>query len=318
MARSFSPATAEQVVVVVDAVVIHQRPTPIEFVAEFSDLSKDQAERALKLAVDLALLLENSGNYEVHSPLCRLIATPDQMKKAALLRIMLNSYEPFILFRERLVATDTPATAAQQTKIVLDLDAHREDIKDTLISLGTYSHALITEGGGHYHLYSGTSDNSLEVLADACNDATAAESRIREQLGPDAVALVSREEVILPLTNALIRARTSDPRGAVVSAGNAVESYLNALALRLTVSLSGATGINGKLDKFTTANQMPKKLAQVGKYIGNVRNAADHGTDSDVGASWAIRSSTGLEIVFVACSFIAANTAREKSKPPEI
>ena len=29
---------------------------------------------------------------------------------------------------------------------------------------------------------------------------------------------------------------------------------------------------------------MPKKLAAVGKYLGHVRNAADHGVDTEVGA----------------------------------
>ena len=318
MARPFSPATAEQVVAAVEAVAVNRQSTRVEFVADFSDLPRDQAEAALKLATDLGLLSHDAGKYSVASPLCRFVVTPNQMQKAAILRLVLESYEPFVIFRERLVATTLAATAAQQTKAALDLGAHREGIKDTLVSLGTYSHALVTEGGGRYRPEENPFENTLEVLAQACRDASAAEARIREQIGPDAATLVSREEVIVPLADALLRAKSGDPRGAVVTGGNAVESYLDALAGRLGVTLSGAAGINAKLEKFAQGNKMPKKLVQVGKYLGHLRNAADHGVDNEVGASWAIRNATGVEYVYVACSFLASSTAREKSKPPEI
>jgi len=318
MARPFSPATAEQVVAAIEAVVVNREPTRVEFVADFSDLPRDQAEAALKLATDLGFLSHEAGKYEAASPLCRFAVTPNQMQKAAVLRVLLESYEPFVIFRERLIATALAATAAQQVKVALDLTAHREGIKDTLVSLGTYSHALVTEGGGRYRPEENPSENTLAVLAQACRDAASAEARIREQLGADAAASVSREEVIVPLADALLRAKLNDSRGAVLTAGNAVESYLDAFAGRLGTSLVGAAGINAKLDRLATGNTLPKKLVQVGKFLGHVRNAADHGVDSDVGASWTIRNATGVEYVCVACSFMASTTAREKGKPPEI
>lgn len=318
MAPPFSPATAEQVVAAVEAVVVNRGATDVDFVADFSELTKDQAKAALELATDLELLSRDAGQYLAASPLCRLVVSPNQMQKAAVLRVVLESYQPFVVFRERLAATALAATAAQQTKAVLDLSAHREEIKDTLVSLGTYSQALVTEGGGRYRPEGGPSENTLEILTRACSNAASAESRIREQLGPDAAASVSRDEVIMPLADALLRAKSGDPRGAVVAGGNAVESYLEALATALGVGLTGATGINAKLDKLAAAKKLPKKLVQVGKYLGHVRNAADHGADPEIGSSWNIRDSTGVEYVFVACSFLAATTARRIGKSPEI
>lgn len=240
------------------------------------------------------------------------------MQKAAVLRLVLESYRPFVVFRERLVATGMAQTAAQQTQVVLDLDAHREEIYDTLVSLGTYSHALVTEGGGRYRPEEAAIENPIEALTQACRDAASSETRIREQLGPDASGIVSRDEVIIPLANALLRGKSGDSRGAVVAAGNAIESYLDALATRLSVALRGAPGINAKLDQFDQAGKLPKKLMYMGKYLGHIRNAADHGIDPDVNASWSIRRATGVEYVFVACSFIAAVTSRERGNPPEI
>jgi hypothetical protein len=319
MAREFFSATAEQVVAAVEAVVANTGgATKADFVAEFSDLPPDQAEAALDLGTDLGFLSKDGTKYEVASPLCRFLSTPNQMQKAAVLRVLLESYTPFVVFRQRLEATELAAQAAQQTKTLLDLDAHREEIKDTLVSLGTYSHALVTEGGGRYRPEGEPAGNPLQALLASAQDATSAEALVRKQLGAEAVGTVSRDEVIVPLADAAIRARDNDSRGAVVSAGNAVESYLDGLATRLTVNLTGATGINAKLDRLGTGNTIPKKLIQVGKYLGNIRNAADHGVDPDVGASWSIREATGVEYVLVACSFIAAATHREKGHAPEI
>lgn len=318
MAHAFSPATAEQVIAAAEAVVVNPQPTSIELVADFSDLTRYQAEAALKLAADLGFLCDKGGKYSTASPLCRFIITPNQMQKAAVMRVVLESYQPFVMFRQRLVATAIAATAAQQTKAALKLDAHREEVKDTLLSLGTYSHALVAEGGGRYRAEENPFENTLEILAKACKDAAAAEARVREQLGLIAAPVVTREEVIVPLADALIRAKSGDPRGAVVRGGNAVESYLDSLADSLNVNLHGATGINAKLEKFAQAKVLPKKLVHVGKYLGHIRNAADHGIDGDIGASWTIRNSTALEYVYVACSFVAATIARVKQMPPEI
>jgi hypothetical protein len=57
-------------------------------------------------------------------------------------------------------------------------------------------------------------------------------------------------------------------------------------------------------------------LRHIGSYLGTIRNAADHGPDPDINnASWQIRDATGLEYVFVACSFIAATLGIEKTRP---
>lgn len=322
MPQPFSAATAEQVISVVESVVVNPQFTEIDFVANFSQLPRDRAKSALELADDLSLLSLYVDSYQIASPLCRFILTPDQKQKAAVLRIILESYVPFTFFRERLIATMDAPEAARQTQIRFDLDAHREEVKDTLISLGTYSSALITEGGGHYSITKDSFSSSLETLAKACANVADAEVRIRDMLGNEAAEFSHREEVILPLASALMRANANDPRGAVVEAGNAVESFLTERATRLGVSIAGAHGINAKIDKFDNAaagaNRLPKKLVFMGKYLGHIRNAADHGIDADIGTAWQIRNATGLEYVHIACSFLATITRNEKGGVPEV
>jgi hypothetical protein len=123
--------------------------------------------------------------------------------------------------------------------------------------------------------------------------------------------------VILPLANALLKARHRDATGSVVDAARAVESFLARLAARLGVNLAGSTGINQKLDKFRANNELPKKVVEAAKYLGHVRNAADHGVDvdPDVGAVWVIQDTTSQHYVFVACSFISAALEKEAGGP---
>jgi hypothetical protein len=303
----------------VEVVVANGGEAPADLVAEFLETTQSRATAALDLAVDLGLLSSQAAVYKAASPLCRFTLTPDQ--KAAVLRIVIEAYRPFVIFRERLLSTSDVTLASKQTKTLCSLPAHTDEVRDTLVSLGTYAHALVTEGGGNYQLEAGPADNSLQVLAVACTDMASAETRIRSQLGPAAETALTqlRDTVILPLRDALLRAKNRDGSGAIQAAGNAVEAHIDALAARMSVSLVGASGIISKLAKFNPNRRLPRKLVQVGEYLGSIRNAADHGTDSDINNSaWQIRDSTAIEYVFVACSFIASTISIERNDPPEI
>ena len=314
MPRPFSQSTAELTVQVAEAIFFNSE-CELQFVQEFCDLSSTQATNALALAVDVGFIRENGNKYVPESPLLRFICTPDESQKAAILRVLLEAYDPFIIFRERLVATGSVDLAAQQTKVKLDLDAHREEVKDTLISLGTYATALQSQGGGRYVSSGSVLSNQLHDIAAGCASLAEAEVCIRTEIG-DYSENLDRNEVITPLATALIKASNNQPTEAVTEAASAIESYLARLADRMNVTLDGATGLNSRLDKFRTNNNLPKKVVEAGKYLGQIRNAADHGVDidTDVGAVWRILKSTGIQYVFVACSFIKACGAREKNE----
>jgi len=311
MPRQFAHSTAELVMQVTEAVQAIGKADET-FVQVFCDLSQAQVHNALQLAVDIGFLEFTPDQYTPASPLVGFIATPDESRKAAILRIMLESYEPFVTFRTRLLATGSADTAALQTKACMNLSAHREEIKDTLISLGTYANALVSKGGGRYAASQDALENQLHALAAAANDQAAAELTIRNQIGQRA-EILDRGEVLIPLANALLNASAGRSADAVTDAARAVESFLARLAERQGVNLTGANGINQKLDKFRAGNHLPKKVIEAAKYLGHVRNAADHGVDvdPDVGSVWHIQQSTGLQFVYVACSFISAALERE-------
>lgn len=318
MPRPFSHTTAELTVLVVEAVQVQQN-ADIDFVKKFCDLSEAQTRNALDLALDIGLVKFNGTEYNPGSPLLRFISNPKEVVKAALLRVLLESYEPFLIFRTRLKATNSADTAAQQTKTILDLEAHREEIKDTLISLGTYTNAIHTEGGGRYKITSEDYPNHLRELSIACDTQASAEMTIRNQIGSYADEL-DQNEVIRPLSSALLKSSAGQRIEAVNEASTAIESFLFRLAQRMGANLAGTNGLGQKLDRFRQNNLLPKKLVESGKYLVQIRNAADHGVDADpdVGAVWIIQESTAIQYVFVACSFIRACGERENNRNFEI
>lgn len=309
MPRAFFQATAEQVVIVSEAIVA-LRGGDAPAVASFTDLPQATVESALKLATDLGLLAQNVDQFSVASTLCKLLRTPQDGEKAAVLRVTIESYEPFLIFREELEATNNVTNAAQRTKTKLDLDCHREQVKETILSLATYAGALNAGQGNTYERDARGLTALLDELAAGSREVAEAIHTVRQELGPDAANAVDHDQVIVPLAAGLRHAAGGNGREAVLQAGIAVESFLTAVAAHHGTDIANANGINAKMDRLVQAGHYPAKLQNVCKYIGHLRNAADHGVDADIGATWDITAQTGRNYIFVATSFIRSMIGR--------
>lgn len=312
MPRPFYQATAEQVVIVSEAVVSLGN-SDIAAIAAFTDLPPATAEGALRLAADMNLLHENLGHFSVESPLCKLLRTPQDREKAAILRVALESYEPFQVFREEHDATDNVSEAAQRTKVKLDLDSHREDIKSTLLSLATYSGALTPGQGNKYTNDSQGLTALLDELVAGSREIADASQTIRQELGPE-VNFVDHVQVIQPLVAGLRHAVAGAGREAVLQAGIAIENFLVEAAAFHGTNIVGANGVNAKMDRLVQASHYPGKLHNVCRYLGHIRNAADHGADQEISAPWDLSSQTGRNYVFVAIMFIRAMLAHRAGR----
>ena len=304
MVRPFSSATAEQTLSVVSAVLAKKSTAKVDFVSRYCDLPSDRSEKALELAVDLGFLKKIAGGYRDNSPISKFLRTPIPVERAAALRVMIESYQPFIVFREQNSIAGSAEDAAQQTKTLLDLDAHREDIKATLVSLATFSGALTDVGGGQYRRDTKSLGDMFETLEERCRNDADAEQRVREAIGNKAASSISHDQVMKPLLVALRFTVAGNGREAVVNAGNAIESFLVEYAAAVGVSLAGKNGINSKVTHLKSQSKLPTKLSFKGQYLGHLRNAADHGIDAEIGTTWQITESTGQEYLFVSCSFI--------------
>jgi hypothetical protein len=310
--------TADNVVGAVQAVVAGRGAATTQIVANYLDLPTANATRALELAEDLGLVRSDGTTYTTASPLSRLLATPVLAQRAAVLRVAVEDYLPFRTFRECLSSVTDVNTAAQQTCAILELSEHRESVKQTLVSLGTYCQSLRSTAGGHHEIRFDFEAELSSQLGGVVAELAEAELRIRDWLSDRARNYVDRVAVLEPLAESYLKVSQGDSRGAVVTAGNAVESHLSHLANDMGVNVVTAHGLGAKVQAFESAKKLPKKVLAVGRYLGNIRNAADHGIDPEVGAAWTIRSGTGEDFLRVAITFIETSIDVKEGLPPSI
>ena len=302
------PTTAENLMGATDAVVLFAHGCSAAEVASFLELPQTSAENAIKMACELGFIEDNgTGSYRPLHPLARYLVTSKDIQKAAVLRLLLESFEPYQVFKRRLEATGV-VDAAQAVKTKFGFSLHRDEIKETLINLGTFAQSLSSPGAGIYRVADAREFDAsfLGDLAALVADTAMAESTIVRLLGHEVADAIDHASVISPLSAALLMA--GDPersRDLVTNVANATESYLVGLAALLDVNIAGAHGIVAKANLFSST-QIPKKIKAMYNYLGNIRNGADHGIDSDISAAWSVSNQTARCYLQVAIAAIVA------------
>ena len=306
-------ATAEQIVDTVDACVIAGRPCDRNFVADFLDIPVANAENALTMAEQLGFLRVNAGNYDATPPAASYLVSCAPNYRPAIFRFLLEQFPPYRAYKERIRKLGNADQAARQVKALMNLAAHRTDIAATLNNFGTFAGSLTYGAGAQITLKEESKIDYLSVAAEVIGEREAAKVYVVRRLGDKALAFVDEQAVVDHLTTAYQQAANvaHDARAPIVNAANAVESFLVQLAAKHNVNLAGANGINAKVDRLMAAAppRLSVKHKNVFKYLGHIRNAADHGIDQNIGAMWIISEATAVEFVHVAMSAISGAVA---------
>lgn len=300
--------TAEHLIGATDAGLQKKDGVDDSLVAEFLGIPDNQARNALCMAEQLGLVSENpDGKFIPSIPYAVYLITSVPEHKAAILRFVLEQYPPYKTFKSRLALTGIATEAANQARALHNISAHRDILLWTFTNLGTYANSLVSERAGILRLSEGEVPGYLLVIGEVIQNRESAEQHVRRRMGSEAADWVNQQEVFNHLVTAYQRAASAeeDAHAPIVHAGNAVESFLSQLATHYNVSVQGANGINAKVDLLASANHLTKKHKFMLKYLGHVRNAADHGTDSEIGRAWEIAPQTAIEYVHVAQSVIS-------------
>lgn len=287
--------TAEDIVAVVDAVIAKGSGATKDFISEFTGIATDdQVLKALQMACELQLIVFDSSQSCYGSPsfLARkLVSASTDEQKAVFMRLILEQYAPYNTFKTRYGFTKSIDLACRQTKTLHAMSSNERDVKNTLISIATYAKALKSEGA---NLYSFVEDMSaVGVIESALRSANITENSLRLYWGEPLYTFANTSNVFEPLVESFQKTRsvTMDVRSVVVCAANAFESFLADYAARKNVSLSGRNGILQKRDALST--YISKKHRGMIEFVGQVRNAADHGADPDEDNQvWAISKET--------------------------
>lgn len=296
MAYNIVLTTAEDIVAVVDAVVAKGHEANIDFITEFTGIATgDQVTKALGMAVELKMIVcESSGNYSVDSFLAKkLVTSTTDDEKAVIMRMILEQYYPYTVFKTRYSFTRSIEQACRQTKTLCSLSANERDIKNTLISIATYAKALKSEGA---NLYSFAEDENIYPLIESSlTNTSVAERSLQDFFGERVYDALDTATTIEPLIEAFQKSKVNNPdtRAIIVYAANAFESFLDTYATSKSVSLAGQNGILQKRNALSS--YLSKKHKGMIDYIGQVRNAADHGADTDEnGLLWTVTKDTAL------------------------
>lgn len=303
------PTTAENIIGATDATIQSLGGATEDLVAEFLDVPLDSARNALQMACQLSLISESAaGVYIATNPYSTYLVTANIANKAAILRLVLELYQPYKTFTYRLAISGLAADAANQTRTIYNIPGHRENILNTFVSLGTFANSLTSAGAGLYRVMENNPRDYLAILNEVIQDRDTAEIQVRRRLGREAADWINQQEVFHPLVTAYQRASDvmQDTRTPIVHAGNAIESFLVQIAQHVNVNIQNATGLNAKAETLARGHALTTKHLNMMKYLGHIRNAADHGTDPDpdIGQTWEISPNTSVEYVHIAQSAI--------------
>lgn len=296
MAYNIVLTTAEDIVAVVDAVVAKGHDVTIDFISEFTGIATEaQVTKALEMAIELKMVVrEVSGNYSVDSFLAKkLVTVTTDDEKAVIMRMILEQYYPYTVFKTRYSFTRSIEQACIQTKILCSLSANDRDIRSTLISIATYAKALKSEGANLYSFVE--EENIYPLIESSLMNSSVAEMSLQDFFGERIYDSLNITTIIEPLFDAFQKAKATNPdtRAIIVYAANAFESFLDTYATSKSVSLAGQNGILQKRNALSAC--LSKKHKGMIDYIGQVRNAADHGADSDEnGLMWTVTRDTAL------------------------
>ncbi len=289
--------TAEDIVAVVDAVCAKAGNANQSFIAQFTGIATDdQVKKAIHMAVELRLLKYDSSNdmYLVDMFLAnKLVMAKTDEQKAAVMKIILEEYEPYKIFKVRYRYTNSIEMACRQIKILFNMNANERDIKNTIVSIATYAKALKSEGA---NLYSFTDEmDDMRLLGETYQGLFENVLALKNFYGDTLIAYLNETNVQTPLIEAMqkVKATSIDTKAIIVYASNAFESFLNDYAMQKNISLQGKNGILQKRDALVSV--LSKKHRGMIDYIGQVRNAADHGADNDEnGQMWSVSVETAI------------------------
>ena len=157
------------------------------------------------------------------------------------------------------------------------------------------------------------------IIEAALRSANITENSLRTYWGENLYTFVNTSNVFAPLVEALQKTHsgTMDVRSIVVCAANAFESFLADFAVRKGVSLSGRNGILQKRDALSA--HISKKHRGMIEFVGQVRNAADHGADPDENNQvWTISNETARIYPCIIAALIKAIFSRDATGSIEV
>ncbi len=138
-------ASAEMIVASAEA-VYYTRPSfdMTKVMTYLRATQQKTAEEALKGAALIGLVTEKGdGTYEANNDVIRLEIHADDVSRKVVFRYLLEKFEPFRLFKERVFCGDSPLEAAEKVKLIADIETDSIKVKETFQQWGLYKNSFL-------------------------------------------------------------------------------------------------------------------------------------------------------------------------------
>jgi hypothetical protein len=286
--------TAEQVTEVAEATAIAGSPLSAAAIATYLNHPPQTVERALAVADALGLVVKTGSDFEPKTPFGFYFSEATDSRRIDVLRFAPEAFPTYRFFKQRVSLHHDTLKAAREVKHRFGYENHEGEIRETLVSLGQFSGSLIYgTDTGYVVAISGEAETFLAAAEQISLVGASVEDFIRESLSDEAYAYVQDEEagIVTHLRSAVQKVVAGElERSAVVHIGNAAENFLIKVAdgANPGVDLSKATGVTSKAQYLKDKKVIADKQMGYFRFLGHLRNAADHGQDPDVNMEWSI------------------------------
>lgn len=280
---------------VIEAVYVLEDKAILDKIMEYSDITQDSANKALIMAIQLQFVKKSEDRYESVLPFARLLTNAKITEKKNILKFKLMEHEPFSFFARLILKGEDVTRAASKTKSVFSIKGSTTILKNTFLDLGIFSRIFAETDKGVEASLDSEPDirNLFESISAILNDETQMLSFIESQLDQ------SVSEYIEEFKKRLIAAGIkfgSNPKICVKDASDIFEDFLKKLCSDESIDITRATGIIEVGDKLKSGGKVTSKHQGFIYFIGQMRNAFKHNTDSEIGRSWKASSELSLEL----------------------
>jgi len=283
---------------VIEAVCVLDSRATLDIIAEYSDIANDSAQKALKMAMQLGFVQQESTLFKPIHPFARLFTDAKTNEKKAILKFKLMEYEPFKFFANLILKGQDETRASCKTQMVYNFSGSPMILRNTFLDLGIFSRIFVEKETGIETVFDAEPDirNIFESISNTLNEEAQVENFISTQLDEDVLEYV--RSFIDRLKTAALRI-SSNSKSCVKDTADVFEDFLKKICSEESVDITGANGIIEVGNRLKSASKITSKHQGFINFIGHMRNAFKHTTDSEINATWDVSSDLPLNLFLV-------------------
>src|SRR6266566_4671124 len=295
MSQKIPDASAELILAAAEAVYYLRPEFDIQKVATYIGTTSEATARSALDGARLLGFLADAQNetYQPDERILRLQTHADGLARRMLFRVRLEEFKPFRVFKERVLCGDSALESAKKVKLLEDIETEVTKVKDIFQQWGLYSQSFSQDQIGNLTCSSEEGLTPAYLLRVRASIAAAEQARVFIQLriGEDSFRILPAE-VLDSLSSSMVRCHSRhEPKSEIMFAmGTAMERFLSFIATRANppADLTGTNGIVQMAESLRSLDVITRKHFGLIQAVGAVRNAADHGIDTEIGKSWSL------------------------------